>query len=101
MDPEFLGIPDYHKVIPKKEARDLRTIRARLDADKYTNLDMFEADVRLMVNNGIKFNGEASDVGIRGKALLKRILEMLEPIRSPRKRKDDTDDSTPVKKQRV
>ena len=63
VDPVVLGIPDYHEVIPKKDARDLRTIRSKLDADKYESLDAWEADMDLMVSNAILFNGPSSEVG--------------------------------------
>ena len=47
----------YHDIIPKKEARDLRTIRSKLDTDKYDSIDAWEADMMLMFSNAIKFNG--------------------------------------------
>jgi transcription initiation factor TFIID subunit 2 len=35
-----------------------------LDGDKYDSVDTFEADLDLMVDNAITFNGEESDVGL-------------------------------------
>ena len=57
VDPILLGIPMYHEIIPKKEARDLRTIRSKLDTDKYDSIDAWEADMELMFSNAIKFIG--------------------------------------------
>ncbi|KAJ4485637.1 hypothetical protein J3R30DRAFT_3440949 [Lentinula aciculospora] len=64
VDPILLGIPTYFDIIPHKDARDLRTIKQKLDADKYETVDAFEADVELMVQNAIKFNGADSEVGL-------------------------------------
>ncbi|KAJ3895800.1 hypothetical protein GG344DRAFT_72802 [Lentinula edodes] len=64
VDPVLLGIPTYFDVIPRKDARDLRTIKQKLDADKYETVDAFEADIDLMVRNAIKFNGADSEVGL-------------------------------------
>jgi len=64
VDPVLLGIPTYFDVIPRKDARDLRLIRQKLDADKYETVDAFEADIKLMVRNAITFNGADSEVGV-------------------------------------
>lgn len=64
VDPIILGIPQYHDIIPKKDARDLKTIRQKLDNDKFDTVEIFEADLDLMVSNAIKFNGAESDIGI-------------------------------------
>lgn len=104
MDPVLLGIPDYHKVIPKKDSRDLRTIRAKLDSDKYDSVDAFEADVHQMVDNAIKFNGYGSDVANKGELLLERVKDMLISVRQgpQKKRKEDNDSEGPsVKKVKV
>ena len=94
-----MGIPDYFNIIPKKDARDLRTIRTKLDTDKYESLDAFEADIKLMVDNAIKFNGAASEVGIQAAALLAFVRELLEGVRTgTKKRKDDQPPHNPTKK---
>ena len=72
MDPIALGIPMYFDIIPRKDARDLSTIKQKLDADKYDSVDAFEADLDLMIDNAIRFNGSDSEVGkisylVRGK----------------------------------
>ena len=57
MDPIALGNPMYFDIIPRKDARDLSTLKQKLDADKYDSVDAFEADLDLMIDNAIRFNG--------------------------------------------
>ncbi|KAI0308085.1 hypothetical protein B0F90DRAFT_1680044 [Multifurca ochricompacta] len=76
VDPVALGIPQYHDIIPRKDARDLRTIRQKLDADKYEAPEGWEADVDLMIRNAIHFNGEESEVGQIAVAFRNRIKEL-------------------------
>ncbi len=76
VDPIALGIPQYHEIIPRKDARDLRTIRQRLDADKYETSEGWEADIDLMIRNAIHFNGEESEVGQIAVAFGNRIKEL-------------------------
>lgn len=68
-------------MIPRKDARDLRTIRQKLDADKYASVEMFEADMDLMIDNAIAFNGEDSEVGKLAVVLQNKYQELLGPIR--------------------
>lgn len=77
VDPVLLQIPTYFEVIPRRDARDLRTIRAKLDADKYDTADAWEADVGLMANNAVRFNGAESEVAQTGLRLLERARELL------------------------
>lgn len=81
MNPAVLGILDYHEVIPKRDARDLRTIRNKLDTDKYDSLDAWQADMDLMVNNAIKYNGPESDVGQIAYALQTKFREEMARLR--------------------
>lgn len=76
VDPIALGIPQYHEIIPRKDARDLRTVRQKLDADKYETPEGWEADMDLMVRNAIHFNGEESEVGQIAVAFRERIKEL-------------------------
>jgi transcription initiation factor TFIID subunit 2 len=94
VDPVALNIPDYYKIIPKKDARDLKTIRSKLDGDKYDSVDAFEADIQLMAQNAATFNGVESPVTQAGFRLRDKVVELLEPLRigpSPKKRKDEND----------
>ncbi|KAI0028582.1 hypothetical protein K488DRAFT_80600 [Vararia minispora EC-137] len=77
VDPVGLGIPTYFDVIPRKNARDLRTIRQKLDQDKYESITVWEADVDLMVQNAIRFNGAESEVGLIALQFQARIDELV------------------------
>ncbi|KAI0049299.1 hypothetical protein FA95DRAFT_1538598 [Auriscalpium vulgare] len=76
VDPVALGIPQYFEIIPRKDARDLQTIRQKLDADKYESMDAWEADIDLMINNAIIFNSLESEVGQVAVMLGNRVKEM-------------------------
>ncbi|KAJ3526870.1 hypothetical protein NM688_g8206 [Phlebia brevispora] len=82
VDPVALGIPTYFDVIPRKNARDLRTIRQKLDADKYDSIDAFEADLDLMVDNAILFNGSDSEVAKWGIDLRNKYRDLLSPLKN-------------------
>ncbi|KAF5374962.1 hypothetical protein D9758_000502 [Tetrapyrgos nigripes] len=90
VDPVLLGIPTYFEVIPQKDARDLRTIRQKLDSDKYESVDAFEADIALMIRNAIVFNGAESEVGSIAVQLKDRFQELLSTWKAggTKKRKD-------------
>ena len=92
----MLQIPTYFDVIPKKNARDLRTIRQKLDADKYNSVESFEADLDLMIDNAITFNGADSEVGQVAMVLRDKYRDLLSSLRGtgPVKRKSG-DKSTP------
>ena len=92
----MLQIPTYFDVIPKKNARDLRTIRQKLDADKYDSVESFEADLDLMIDNAITFNGADSEVGQVAMVLRDKYRDLLSSLRGtgPVKRKSG-DKSTP------
>lgn len=96
-----MQIPDYFNVIPRKDARDLKLIRHKLDSDKYESVDAFEADVDLMVRNAVKFNGAESEVGRLAVDLRNRVTELMEvkTAGSGKKRKDgDKGTPQPTKK---
>ena len=96
MNPDLLGIPTYYDVIPKKDARDLRTIRQKLDTDKYDSVEAFEADIDLMLKNAIKFNGAESEVGLISLAFEDRFRALLTGWKSGAvKKRKDGDQGTP------
>ncbi|EAU92262.2 TATA-binding protein associated factor Taf2 [Coprinopsis cinerea okayama7 len=104
VDPVLLGIPTYFDVIPRKDARDLRTIRSKLDSDKYDTVEAWEADIDLMIANAIKFNGADSEVGIVAKQLRHRVNELVSNWKSSmaKKRKDgEQSNSQPSKKVKI
>ena len=81
VDPVALQIPTYFDVIPRKDARDLRTIQTKLNQDKYDSVDALEADLDLMVHNAIAFNGEESEVGNMAAKIQNRYRELLVGVR--------------------
>ncbi|EMD32531.1 hypothetical protein CERSUDRAFT_118583 [Gelatoporia subvermispora B] len=95
VDPVLLGIPTYFDVIPKKDARDLRTIRNKLDADKYESIEAFEADMDLMINNAIRFNGADSEVGQAAVVMRHKYRDMLSSLKSSTTKRKGSDRSTP------
>ncbi|KAJ6601377.1 hypothetical protein DFH09DRAFT_1490642 [Mycena vulgaris] len=102
VDPVLLNIPTYFEVI--KRPRDLRTIREKLNSDKYETVEAFEADMRLMVDNAITFNGLESDVGALAIGLRDRFQELLANWKSgtSKKRKDgEKTNSQPTKKIKI
>ncbi len=54
VDPVALGIPTYFDIIPRKDARDLSLIEAKLKADKYESFAAFDADVKLMLRTATR-----------------------------------------------
>ena len=102
VDPKVLGIPQYFEIIPKKDARDLRTIREKLDTDKYDSIEAWEADMELMIRNAIHFNGADSDVGQVAVLVRNRVKDMLSGVKSQqgvKKRKEgDKPNGGPVTK---
>jgi transcription initiation factor TFIID subunit 2 len=78
----------YYDIIPKRDARDLRTIRQKLDGERYESVDAFEADLELMVANAIKFNGAESEVGQIALQLRAKARDALVSVNPSRKRKD-------------
>ncbi|KAK0208686.1 hypothetical protein DFS33DRAFT_1413599 [Desarmillaria ectypa] len=104
VDPELLAIPTYFQIIPRKDARDLRTIRTKLESDKYDTVEAFEADIALMINNAITFNGMDSEVGPLAIACRDKIQSLINAWRSSqdKKRKDvEKGSSQPSKKARL
>nr|GAT56482.1 Mg transporter [Mycena chlorophos] len=61
VDPVALQIPEYYSII--KNPRDLRSIRTNLDDNAYPSVEAFEADLKLMTDNAILFNGTTTQVG--------------------------------------
>jgi transcription initiation factor TFIID subunit 2 len=63
VDPVALNIPRYWDVIPKKNGRDLSTIKGKVEKKAYSSFQDLDADVRLMFENAYKFNGRGSEIG--------------------------------------
>jgi transcription initiation factor TFIID subunit 2 len=91
-----LGIPTYFEIIPRKNARDLRTIRQKLDSDKYESVEAWEADLELMIENAITFNGLESEVGQISVSMRQRMHELIDAWKfGPSKKRKDGDKGTP------
>lgn len=102
VDPVALGVPTYFDVIPRKDARDLKTIRQKLDADKYDIVEAFEADLQLMLDNAIKFNGLESEVGNITVVMRSKVHELLDAWKSGvNKKRKDGDKGTPQPTKKV
>ncbi|KAI0937072.1 hypothetical protein AcV5_005059 [Taiwanofungus camphoratus] len=101
VDPVALCIPTYHDVIPRKDARDLRTIRQKLDTDKYESIEAWEADMELMFNNAILFNGADSEVGQIAVLVRNKYREMLSNLKSTTNKRKGSDKGTPQPAKRV
>lgn len=102
VDPVLLQIPTYFDII--KHPRDLHTIRNWLNGDKYETVEAFEADIQLMVDNAITFNGLQSDVGALAIGLRDRFRELLRNWKAGanKKRKDgEKTNSQPMKKIKI
>ncbi|PCH34126.1 hypothetical protein WOLCODRAFT_130217 [Wolfiporia cocos MD-104 SS10] len=95
VDPVLLGIPTYFDVIPRKDARDLRTIRQKLDADKYDSIETWEADMELMVNNAIAFNGPESEVGGMAVTMRNKYRELASGLKSSAVKRKGSDKVAP------
>lgn len=89
MDPIAFGVPQYFDVIPKENARDLRTIRQKLEADKYESIQAWEEDVALMIWNAIHFNGEDSDVGVMAITVRNWVKDKMAPLKSKKRKESD------------
>ncbi|KAH9858258.1 hypothetical protein C2E23DRAFT_892071 [Lenzites betulinus] len=101
VDPVALGIPTYFDVIPKKDARDLKTIQLKLNGDKYYSAEAFEADLDLMVHNAITFNGADSEVGQLAAQLRDRYRDLLVPIRGTNGKRKGSEKGTPQPTKKV
>jgi bromodomain-containing factor 1 len=67
VDPVALNIPKYPEIITNP--MDLSTMEEKLKTDKYPTANDLWADLVLMVNNSIKFNGEQHAVSQQGQNL--------------------------------
>jgi transcription initiation factor TFIID subunit 2 len=66
-----------------------------LDSDKYDSVDIFQADIDLMVRNAITFNGPDSEVGQYAAAVRDRVSELMMTGKSNGKKRKDGEKSTP------
>lgn len=69
VDPVELGLPDYFDIV--KNPMHLALIEQKLESGVYKDMDEFRAEVRLVFENAILYNGEKSDVGEMASDMLK------------------------------
>ncbi|GMJ09513.1 IMBIBITION-INDUCIBLE 1, GLOBAL TRANSCRIPTION FACTOR GROUP E1 [Hibiscus trionum] len=94
VDVKGLGLHDYYEVIEKP--MDFSTIKNQMEAKDgtgYKNVRDICADVRLVFNNAMKYNGEGSDVHLMAKTLLEKFEEkwqlFLPKVTEEEKRRDE------------
>jgi bromodomain-containing factor 1 len=91
VDPVKLNIPTYPQVI--KHPMDLQTIENKLKASQYQTADEVIADVKLMVNNTLTFNGPDHVVSVQGQRLYQSFERHLAKLPGP-----DQVEPTPAEK---
>lgn len=67
MDPLKLNIPDYFTIV--KNPMDLGTVKSNLKSGQFDEPEEFVADLRLVFDNCILYNGENSPVSVMCKAV--------------------------------
>ena len=95
VDPVALQCPNYFKIIEKP--MDLSTIQAQLKGGKYEKVTDFRDDVRLMVENCLRFNRPGENVYKLGQAILEIFERRWESseieeklgLKAPRRREAD------------
>lgn len=65
--------PDYYQIISRP--MDLTTIRNKLKANRYVSADEFIADIRLISNNTVLYNGEKSYYYLFSRDILRSVLD--------------------------
>ena len=85
VDPQALNLPTYPDII--KNPMDLGTMEAKLKANEYNSVNEYIADLNLIVDNAITFNGAQHPVAQSGTMLrahaaaqLKRVPKADEPV---------------------
>ncbi|RLN98387.1 hypothetical protein BBJ28_00010336, partial [Nothophytophthora sp. Chile5] len=73
VDPEALELPTYRSVV--QHPMDLGTVKWRMEAGQYLELEDFVADVRLVFENAMLFNPESHYIHVDAQLLLTRFNE--------------------------
>ncbi|ELU40289.1 Bromodomain-containing protein [Rhizoctonia solani AG-1 IA] len=101
VDPIQQNVPDYHDIIPKRDARDLSLIKSNIESGKYDSLDALTADVYLMQANAVKFNGEYSNVAADARTFVTSFENALAAFKRKRKGPEVHGSSSGTKKQKL
>ncbi|KAM0754710.1 hypothetical protein T439DRAFT_120001 [Meredithblackwellia eburnea MCA 4105] len=75
-------IPTYYDYINFGDQRDMGTIRKNLEADKYSSIEAFEADIELMLENCFIFNGTTTPIYQCGLDMQQFFREGIQKIRA-------------------
>jgi len=102
VDWERFNLLDYPKII--KTPMDLGTIQQNLEAGKYTDINAFAVDVRLVWRNAMKYNVEGSQIYETSEKLSKFFEKKFVKVASKknsskRKRSADNSGAAPVSRQ--
>ncbi|KAG8714750.1 hypothetical protein FRC11_007261 [Ceratobasidium sp. 423] len=101
VDPIQQNVPDYHDIIPKRDARDLSLIKTNIESGKYDSLEALTADIYLMQANAVKFNGEYSNVAADGRTFVKSFETALANFKRKRKGPEVYGGTSGAKKQKL
>ncbi|KAL1958147.1 hypothetical protein VTO42DRAFT_5002 [Malbranchea cinnamomea] len=81
VDPVKLNIPSYPLII--KHPMDLSTMEEKLKTDRYQTVDQVVADMQLMINNTVTFNGPEHIVTLEGKKVQEAFERHLTKLPGP------------------
>lgn len=88
VDTEALNIPDYREKI--KHPMDLGTIKQKIEASEYVDVEDFASDVRLTFDNCCTYNQAGSDIHTMGLSLLTLFEKHYKKLRrEPKVRPED------------
>ncbi|QRV80287.1 bromodomain associated protein [Ceratobasidium sp. AG-Ba] len=85
VDPVQQNVPDYYKIIPKRDARDLAMIKSNIERGHYDSFEALTADMYLMQANAAKFNGDSSQVAADARTFVKSYEVALANFKRKRK----------------
>jgi transcription initiation factor TFIID subunit 2 len=78
VDPVLDNVPTYLERI--RSPMDLGTVLSKLESNRYASVDEWAADVRLVWENAVKFNGGKSTIGVFALDLASRFEEYLAEV---------------------
>lgn len=78
VDPVALGLPDYFDVV--KNPMHLELVKKKVENAIYPDMESFERDVKLVFENAILYNGEASEVGELAQSMLDKFDQMYKNV---------------------
>ncbi|KAL7714405.1 Bromodomain containing protein [Entamoeba marina] len=81
VDPHAMNILDYHQVI--KNPMDFKTVQKKLRQKKYTSLNEFTKDIRLIFNNAMVYNPPRNIVHVFASCLLRYFNEKIRLLFGP------------------